>query len=765
MNDSIRSASDGFTQSDPLSLPLIILRSTVVFPHTSATVTLGRKRSVNAFKHAQANDLPLIVVLEPPDAEEDPTAPGYSIGTLVDITSVGEPEEDSFPVTVTGRQRVRILDRSTALAGRNDEFWLAHAQILPEAGDLGAATTAAARHARALFHTFARISRKVGNDEPSRVEAASGVGELADLIASFMPISAELKQSVLEVLDPVARLEHVSVQVATEIEIQELEAKIRQRVRGQVDKNQREYYLKEQLRAIQEELGNDLTSEMNELRKRLDESGMPEEVAQKVGREIDRLERMPSHSAEVTVLRGYLDWALALPWAKRSNEHLDIGDAQKVLDADHYGLADVKDRILEFLAVRQLRARRAHGGEPIVRDITATRQTERAAILCLVGAPGVGKTSLGRSVARALGREFVRISLGGVHDEAEMRGHRRTYVGALPGKIVQGLRTAGTKNPVVLLDEVDKMTSDYRGDPAAALLEILDPEQNHTFTDHYMEVPFDLSDVFFICTANDRWSIPGPLRDRMDVIEVPSYTEEEKVEIGLRHLLPRVRAEHALREDQLVIDRTIMAFIISRYTREAGVRGLDRQLSTLARKVARKALESPHSLRRLTEKSVERYLGIPIFSADRLPESDAVGVVNGMAWTSYGGTLLSVEVLTMPGQGHTQVTGKLGDVMQESARAAISWIRAHAAELHIPPQFPHEMDIHVHLPEGAVPKDGPSAGVTMALAIVSALTGRPARHDTAMTGEITLTGRILPVGGIREKVLAAKRANVRIMIA
>jgi ATP-dependent Lon protease len=506
----------------------------------------------------------------------------------------------------------------------------------------------------------------------------------------------------------------------------------------------------------------------------VNQNQLTEEARTKITKELDRLERMPAHSAEQVVLRNYIDWMLALPWSEHTDDLLDMAFAQKTLDNDHFGLEKVKERIVEFLAVRQLRAMQAErqaqkatpsGASAIdAAALVKAATSNKGPILCLIGPPGVGKTSLGRSIAHALGRKFVRISLGGVHDEAEIRGHRRTYIGALPGRIIQAMRTAGVVNPVFLLDEIDKLAADYRGDPAAALLEVLDPEQNNSFSDHYLETPYDLSQVFFICTGNSRHQIPRALADRMDIIELPGYTEEEKIEIGRNFVLAKVLNEHGLTRAQLQVPASSMRYIISAYTREAGVRSLERQLATICRKAALRIVQQPNARVRVTEKVVEQYLGAPRYLPDKTLEVGQVGVVTGLAWTSNGGALLPVEVVTMPGKGGLMVTGQLGDVMQESARAALSYIRSRASEFDLPEEFPAEMDIHIHLPEGAIPKDGPSAGITMALAIISAITHRPVRSDLAMTGEITLRGRVLAIGGLKEKALAAHRVGIRNLI-
>jgi ATP-dependent Lon protease len=550
------------------------------------------------------------------------------------------------------------------------------------------------------------------------------------------------------------RLEKICVIIGNEIEILELETTIRSRVRSQVDRTQKEFYLREQLRAIQEELGIETSSEADELREKVKQKKLPAEAAIKVRKEIDRLERTPAQSAEVAVIRSYIDWVLALPWEERSEDRFDMETTSRILDEDHYGLEGIKERILEFLAVRQLLATR--GGQ--------AKSEGQGQILCFIGPPGVGKTSLAYSIARALGRKFARISLGGVHDEAEIRGHRRTYVGALPGRILQSMKTVGVRNPVFLLDEIDKLSSEYRGDPAAALLEVLDSTQNSTFSDHYLEMPFDLSEVFFICTGNIKYQIPRPLADRMDIIELPGYILEEKVNIGQRHLLPKVLREHGLTVEQMKVPQSVMQHIVTDYTREAGVRSLERQLAHICRKVARRVLEKPNTHVRLTAHNLEQYLGAPRYNNAPPSQTPKVGLVMGLAWTEMGGILLPVEVVTMVGKGDLQITGQLGDVMNESARAALSYIRTRSNELHIDPNFQDTTDLHIHLPENAIPKDGPSAGVTMAIALISALTRRPVRGDIAMTGEITLLGNILPIGGLKEKVLAAQQANITNLI-
>ena len=741
--------------------PFVPLKKTVIFPGAKVTLNIGREKSIKAITEARKADQRFVASAQR-QAEVDAPGPEdvFDLGTLVEIKQYEVQTDNTVQVIVEGVTRARITVWPSL-----DPFLQVSCELVPEPVASGAQASAVMRHAQSLFDRFTQLSRRFNADDVAAVAQMNEAGLLADTLAIHVVTDDAQQQELLETLEPLQRLEKICVTLGNEIEILELENKIRQRVRQQVDKNQREYYLKEQLRAIQEELGHDQASEIVELREKLTQKGVPADVATKVNKELDRLERMPTHSAELVVLRNYIDWVLALPWQERTEDRLDMKFAQRVLDEDHYGLEKVKERIIEFLAVRQLRTLQAQ------RQSRATDQKQSAEsagagnhkgpILCLIGPPGVGKTSLGQSVARALGRKFVRISLGGVHDEAEIRGHRRTYVGALPGRILQAMKTAGVRNPVFLLDEIDKLSSDYRGDPSAALLEVLDPAQNYTFTDHYLELPYDLSEVFFICTGNNRYQIPQALADRMDIVQLPGYTEEEKIAIGRQYVLPKVLHEHGLSRSQVQVPESAMRIIISRYTREAGVRGLERQLATICRKAALRIVQKPEARLRLTEKNMEQFLGVPRYSADRTQERGQVGVATGLAWTEHGGTLLPVEVVTMPGKGGLMVTGQLGDVMQESARAALSYIRSRARELRLPDGFADNLDIHIHLPEGAIPKDGPSAGITMATAVISALTRRPVRSDLAMTGEITLRGRVLGIGGLKEKALAAHRVGIR----
>ena len=821
--------------------PLIALTGTALFPGATLSLTITRPSALRAIRAAHANEKQCVVAflrqVESPPAPNQasvPTAPSdqpralatpgaeageatlatlgdlkapagaatgaaggtapenakpgplvingqilCDIATLAVIKRFEEQADDCVEVTIEGVRRVRVED------WYKDSPYprIACSQIADEASaDDGAPAMSKAlvRHAHSLFEQLAQLSRRYAAEDLAAIKATQTPGRLADLLAAQLAPEAPQQWELLVALDPLVRLESVCVTMGNEIETLELENKIRQKVRQQVEKNQREYYLKEQLRAIQEELGNDQASEARELREKLERKGMPAEALAKLIKEVDRLERMPTHSAELVVLRNYIDWALALPWQERTEDIGDMRHAQQTLDAEHFGLEKVKERIIEFLAVRQLRMLRAqreaaqptsaHADERAAEAEGAARPNiHKGPILCLIGPPGVGKTSLGRSIAHALGRKSFRISLGGVHDEAEIRGHRRTYVGALPGRIIQAMKTVGVRNPVIILDEIDKLAADYRGDPSSALLEALDPEQNYSFTDHYLETPYDLSEVFFICTGNNRFQIPRALADRMDIIEIPGYTEEEKVAIGRSFLWEKTLDQCGLAPSQAQLSPAVMGFVVTRYTREAGVRNLERSLDGICRKLALRVLQKPDAKAqarlRVTEKMVEEFLGPPRYSPDHPFEPGQVGVAMGLAWTTNGGALLPVEVLTMPGKGGLIVTGQLGDVMQESARAAYSYIRSRADDLHIPNSFPNNLDLHIHLPEGAVPKEGPSAGITMAIAMISALTRRPVRSDVAMTGEITLRGRVLPIGGLKNKALAAYSVGIRNLLA
>src|SRR5438874_1875016 len=726
----------------------------VVFPRTRMTLAVAREKSVLAVEEAMTQSEHLLVAASQRDPEIDDPQPKdiYPTGTLVEVTTLHRQPDGSFQMLLSGISRVHIEEYDEL-----DPYLRVRVTTPREIHTRDPQADAVVRHATNLFERYAQLNRRFSVEDINSIVALKSASRLSDMLAAHLVTDPEQQQDLLETTDPLARLEKICVIMGNEIEILELEATIRNRVRSQVDRTQKEFYLREQLRAIQEELGMETSSEVGELLVRLNEKSMPPEITTRVRKEIDRLERTPPQSAEIAIMRSYIDWLLALPWTERSEDSFNIDSTRRILDEDHYGLEGIKERIIEFLAVRELRQKLA------LRDGYSRRESQ-GQILCFIGPPGVGKTSLGRSIARALGRKFARISLGGVHDEAEIRGHRRTYVGALPGRIIQSMKTVGVRNPVFLLDEIDKLSAEYRGDPAAALLEVLDPEQNSNFTDHYLEVPFDLSEVFFICTGNVKYQIPRALADRMDIIDLPGYMLEEKVNIVLRHLLPAVMAEHGLALEQLKIPQSVVQHIVSDYTREAGVRNLERQLATVCRKAARRVLAKPQTRLRISTNNLEQYLGPSRYSNTPPVQRTQIGSAMGLAVTENGGILLPVEVVTMVGKGDLMVTGQLGDVMRESALAALSYIRTRANELQIDPSFQESTDLHIHLPENAIPKDGPSAGITIATAIVSALTHRPVRSNLAMTGEVTLLGSVLGIGGLKEKVLAAQQANISHMI-
>lgn len=727
-----------------LELPLLPLRGVLVFPSIIMHLDVGRERSIAALDAAMEGDRMIFLASQTEAHAEEPIPEDiYDVGTIAEIKQVLKLPGGTMRVLVEGIARGRITDY---LVG-NPYLKVAYEEM-DSIGKLDNESEAQMRMATQLFEEWAKSSKKIPPETLVSIIMVDEPEKLSDLIAGHLTIKLEDRQTLLETLEVSKRLELLCEYLAQELEILELERKISGRVKKQMEKNQREYYLREQLKAIQKELGNkeEATSEADEYYQKLEEAQLPEEVQEKVLKEIERLEKMPASVAEASVIRNYLDWILALPWGKETIDLEDLSRAEEILNEDHYGLDKVKERILEYLSVRQMTG------------------TMKGPILCLVGPPGVGKTSLGRSVARSLEREFVRMSLGGVRDEAEIRGHRRTYVGALPGRIIQGLKTAGSKNPVFLLDEVDKMSADFRGDPSSALLEVLDPEQNHTFSDHYLEIPFDLSKVFWIVTANSAHQIPRPLLDRMELIQIPGYTEEEKSQIAQKYLIPKQIKEHGLKASQFKMAKELLPEIIRGYTREAGVRSLDRTMATLCRKAARQIIQEKKKVVTVTQKNLEIFLGVPRFRKTQSEELPQIGVVTGLAWTEVGGEILPVEVAILPGKGQVSLTGQLGNVMQESARAAITYIRSRAEALGIDPTFAEKNDIHVHVPEGAIPKDGPSAGITMATAIISALTGRPVRSDLAMTGEITLRGRVLPIGGLKEKSLAAHRVGIRTVL-
>ena len=727
--------------------PLLPLKNVVIFPRNVVTLLVGRPRSIQSVEDALARDRRLIVTAHRDGEVEEPRPEDlYQVGALAAIVSVDRQASGGVQVVLEGINRVRLSQFDQARG-----FFTVAADLVREPEPPAAEARALIAHVQELASGYGQARGVLPAEVQEMVQRATEPGHLADLLATQLLADVGRRQALLELTDPLHRLEHLAIHLSAELDVANLERKIKERVRDQIDKNQREYYLREQLKAIHDELGGEGGNEIETLRARIADRGVPPPVEEKLVKELGRLERMPSVSAEATVVRTYLETALALPWHERTEDRLDLAEAERILAHDHFGLDQVKERILDFLAVRKL--------------TTEAGTTTRAQILCLIGPPGVGKTSLGQSIATAMGRAFVRVSLGGVRDEAEIRGHRRTYIGAMPGRLIGAMKQAGSINPVVLLDEIDKLASDYRGDPAAAMLEVLDPEQNHTFVDHFLDLPYDLSKVLFITTANYGQQIPRPLRDRMEIIEISGYTEDEKIEIGRRYLLRRQLAAHGLKPGGLEISGKLWGRIIRDYTREAGVRQLDREVAALCRKVARDIVRGRVEKVRLTEGRLADYLGPGRYGFDLDLGESQVGLALGLGVTDIGGELLPVEVATMPGRGTLTITGKAGDVMQESARAALSYARSRATHLRIDPDFQEKLDLHIHLPEGATPKDGPSAGITMATALISALTKRPVRNDTALTGEITLRGRVLAIGGLKEKTLAAHRQGIRRIIA
>lgn len=725
-------------------IPLLPLRGLLVFPNMVIHLDVGRERSVNAIDEAMNSDREIFLVMQKDAQTDEPELDDlYETGTIAEIKQLLKLPGGTIRVLVEGITRARIKRLLTS-----EPVMRVEVEIVEDQVEKTLEIEALMRSLNDLFEQYVKISKKISPETVMAVVAIEEPGRLADIVSSHLALKLTDKQEILEAADVRERLEALYRILANEMEILELERRISARVRRQMEKTQKEYYLREQLKAIQKELGekDDKAAEVEELREKIEKAKFPKQVKEKALKELERLEKMPPMVAEATVVRNYLDWLLAVPWSKETKDRLDINEAEEILNEDHYGLQDVKDRILEYLAIRQL------------------AKKMRGPILCFVGPPGVGKTSLGKSIARCLGRKFVRMSLGGVRDEAEIRGHRRTYVGAMPGRIIQGLKTAGTRNPVILLDEIDKLGSDFRGDPSSALLEVLDPEQNNSFSDHYLEVPYDLSKTMFITTANVMHSIPRPLLDRMEVIRISGYTEEEKLEIAKQHLIKKQMEEHGLKDEMLTISDNALRRIIREYTREAGVRNLERQIATLCRKTARDIVAKKTDSVKITAQNLDRYLGMPRYRKRKAEETDEIGVATGLAVTEVGGDVLSVEATLLEGKGKLTLTGQLGDVMKESAHAALSYIRSRAAELNIPEDFHEKMDVHIHVPEGAIPKDGPSAGITMATAVTSALTNRPVRKDVAMTGEVTLRGRVLAIGGVKEKVLAAHRVGISTVI-
>jgi ATP-dependent Lon protease len=724
--------------------PVLPLRDIVVFPHMIVPLFVGREKSVRALEDVMQDDKKILLVTQKDAGQDDPSPEDlYTVGAIGTILQLLKLPDGTVKVLVEGGERASVVDFTD-----NADFFQAFAEILPEEDQDESETEALARSVVTQFEQYIKLNRKVPPEVLVSINQIEEPSKLADTVASHLSLKIPEKQELLEADTVQKRLEKIFSFMEGEIGVLQVEKRIRSRVKRQMEKTQREYYLNEQLKAIQKELGEteDGRDELQELEDKIKKTKLHKEAREKVGQELKKLRNMSPMSAEATVVRNYLDWILSIPWKKRSRVKKDIAEAHAVLDADHYGLDKVKERILEYLAVQQ------------------RMQKIKGPILCLVGPPGVGKTSLGKSVARATGRKFVRMSLGGVRDEAEVRGHRRTYIGSMPGKVIQGMKKAGTSNPLFLFDEIDKLGQDYRGDPSSALLEVLDPEQNNTFQDHYLEVDYDLSDVMFVCTANSM-RMPQPLLDRMEIIRIPGYTEDEKVEIAKRHLITKQFGENGLRDGEWSISDTALRDLIRYYTREAGVRNLEREIANLARKAVKEiTVESDVTSIKVTVKNLEKYAGIRKFRFGETEEDDLVGVVTGLAWTEVGGELLTIEGILVPGKGKMTITGKLGDVMQESVQAANAYVRARAVDFGIEPPLFDRRDIHIHVPEGAVPKDGPSAGVGMITAMVSVLTQNPIRKDVAMTGEITLRGRVLPIGGLKEKLLAALRGGVKTVI-
>jgi ATP-dependent Lon protease len=731
-------------------VPLLPLKNVVIFPRNVVTLLVVRPRSIHAIEEAQISGRMVAVTAHRDSDQVDPGADDlYGVGTLASILSAERDQRGNFEVVLEGLSRVRLSDINSSRP-----FFTTAIQQLPEAADQIEDPRLLIQHVQELTARYAEVQGTIAQEVLDIVAQATNPGHLADLLASQLVEDLPRRQGFLEVTNPVERLENLGAFLSEQLQVHELKQKISDKVRDQMDKSQREYYLREQLKVIHKELDGDELTEFEQLAARVRGRGLPAYVQDKLLKELQRLEQMPNVSAEATVVRTYVETVLQLPWTEQTEDRIDLNEAELALNKDHFGLESVKERILEFLAVRKL---------------TLNAGTDSASqILCLIGPPGVGKTSLGRSVAEAMGRAFVRVSLGGIRDEAEIRGHRRTYIGAMPGRIITAMKTAGSRNPVIVLDEIDKLASDYRGDPTAAMLEVLDPEQNSSFTDHYLDTPYDLSQVLFITTANYGQQIPRPLRDRMEMIEVSGYTEDEKIEIARRHLLRRHLTASGLGDLDIAIDNSGWQQIIRDYTREAGVRGLGREVARFSRKIAMQIVRGTISADepiRITADNLEEFLGPRRYGYDQDLGGSQIGLAIGLGTTEIGGEILPVEVATMSGRGSLTITGLAGDIMQESARAAMSYARSRADELRIDRDFQDKLDVHVHLSEGAMPKEGPSAGITMATALISALTRRPVRNDTAMTGEITLRGRVLPIGGFRDKALAAHRHGIKRMIA
>jgi len=732
------------TDDQIMVVPVLPLRDVVVYPHMVIPLFVGREKSIKALEAAMEGNKQILLVAQKNAAVDDPQIDDlYKVGTLSSVLQLLKLPDGTIKVLVEGAERASIIN-----VVRTHDYLSAQVGKMVSLAMDEREVEVMSRSVLTQFDQYVKLNKKIPPEILSALASIDDPGRLADTVAAHMTLKLEEKQAILEMDNVRARFEHLMGIMESEIDLLQVEKRIRGRVKRQMEKNQREYYLNEQMKAIQKELGemDEAPNELEELAQKIEKAGMSKEAKTKASAELNKLKMMSPMSAEATVVRNYVDWLVNVPWKKRSKISRDLAKAEEILEADHYGLDKVKERILEYLAV-QLRV-----DEP------------KGPVLCLVGPPGVGKTSLGQSIARATNRKFIRMSLGGVRDEAEIRGHRRTYIGSMPGKLIQNMAKVGTRNPLFLLDEVDKMAMDFRGDPSSALLEVLDPEQNHTFSDHYLEVDYDLSGVMFVCTANTL-NIPGPLLDRMEVIRIPGYTEDEKINIAMRYLLTKQIKNNGLKDTEIAIQEAAIRDVIRFYTREAGVRNLEREISKICRKVVKEILLKPNDKKiTITPRNLEKYLGVQRFRYGRAEERDQVGQVTGLAWTEVGGELLTIEAVVMPGKGTLTNTGTLGDVMKESIQAAMSVVRARAAALGINPDFYQKNDVHIHVPEGATPKDGPSAGVGMCTALVSALTGIPVRADVAMTGEITLRGEVLPIGGLKEKLLAAHRGGIGVVI-
>jgi ATP-dependent Lon protease len=726
-------------------VPLLPLRDIVVFPHMVVPLFVGREKSVRALEKAMAGDRTLLLAAQKDAKSDDPARDEiFPIGTLGSIVQLVRLPDGTVKVLVEGKRRARVRDW-----GQGDDFLAVRVEVIEESDEKSVESEALMRSVNTAFESYVKLNKKVPPEMVTTVASVTEPSRLADIVVAHLNLNVEEKQRILEITNARARLEEIYGLLQGEIDVLQVESRIRSRVKKQMERSQKEYYLNEQMRAIQKELGerDEFKNEIQELEEKLAEHSLPEHAEDRCKKEIRKLKMMSPMSAEATVVRNYIDWILSLPWNKQKEEKIDVKEAENILDGDHFGLEKPKERILEYLAVRALVG---HMKGPI---------------LCLVGPPGVGKTSLGRSIARATDRDFVRVSLGGVRDEAEIRGHRRTYIGALPGKIIQGLKKAGSGNPVFLLDEVDKMSTDFRGDPSSALLEVLDPEQNKAFDDHYLDLEYDLSKILFITTANTLATIPRPLQDRMEIIQLPGYIEEEKLEIAKQFLVKKQIKEHGLEGQAIEFTDPGLYELIRRYTKEAGVRSLEREIGSICRKLAREVVSSDSKISAtIGPKQVRKYLGVPKYRFGKREDTDQVGIATGLAFTDVGGELLTIEALVTAGKGRIQVSGHLGDVMKESAQAALSYVRRRAKQLGLARDFYQKVDLHVHVPEGGVPKDGPSAGITMATALVSALTGIPVRANIAMTGEITLRGRVLPIGGLKEKLIAAVRGGIETVL-